>query len=170
MKVIFLDIDGVLNCRWCKNFIDGGYHFVMDEKILLLKQLVDRTGAKIVLSSTWRYGWVYMDAYTSENDAFQQREIRHFIALREKLREFGLEIFSRTPVSELDFRGAEIDQWLQEWEGEPIESFVIIDDMDGRYLRPHSNRFVQTSLQKGLMQNHVNLAVKILEKPYIEKT
>lgn len=120
----------------------------MDKKILLLKQLVDRTGAKIVLSSTWRYGWVYMDAYTSENDAFQQREIRHFIALREKLREFGLEIFSRTPVSELDFRGAEIDQWLQEWEGEPIESFVIIDDMDGRYLRPHSNRFVQTSLQK----------------------
>ena len=140
----------------------------MDKKILLLKQLVDRTGAKIVLSSTWRYGWVYMDAYTSENDAFQQREIRHFIALREKLREFGLEIFSRTPVSELDFRGAEIDQWLQEWEGEPIESFVIIDDMDGRYLSPHSNRFVQTSLQKGLMQNHVNLAVKILEKPYIE--
>lgn len=163
MKIIFLDIDGVLNCRWCKNFIDG-YHFVMDEKILLLKQLVDRTGAKIVLSSTWRFGWIYMDAYTSENDVFQQREIRHFIALREKLQEFGLEIFSRTPVSELNFRGLEIDQWLQEWEEERIESFVILDDMNGRYLRPHSNCLVQTSLQTGLMQKHVEKAVKILEK------
>ncbi|MFR1854625.1 MAG: HAD domain-containing protein, partial [Beduini sp.] len=59
MKIIILDIDGVLNCEYCKIKIDG-VHFVMDEKIILLKQLVDRTGAKIVLSSTWRYGWVYM--------------------------------------------------------------------------------------------------------------
>lgn len=170
MKVIFLDIDGVLNCRCCKNFIDG-YHFVMDEKILLLKQLVDRTtGAKIVLSSTWRYGWVYMDAYTSENDSFQQREIRHFIALRDKLQEFELELLDRTPVSVEDDRGKEIDEWLRKWEGEPVESFVILDDLNRKYLRPHAGRLVRTSITNGLLQKHVELAVKILEKPYVEKT
>lgn len=171
MKIIILDIDGVLNCEYCKIKIDG-VHFVMDEKIILLKQLVDRTGAKIVLSSTWRYGWVYMqDTHIPENDAFWKREIRHFLALQEKLREFGVEFLDRTPVLNESFnhRGEEIDQWLREWEGEPVESFVILDDLNGKYLRPHAGRLVRTSLRKGLIQKYVELAVKILEKPYVEK-
>lgn len=142
----------------------------MDEKIELLKQLADRTGAKIVLSSTWRYGWAYMDTRIPENDAFRQREIRHFLALQEKLREFGLEFLDRTPVSTEDDRGKEIDEWLRKWEGEPVESFVILDDLNGKYLRPHAGRLVRTSITKGLLQKHVELAVKILEKPYVEKT
>lgn len=166
MKVIFLDIDGVLNCTHCKMKIDG-FNFVMDEKIELLKQLVDRTGAKIVLSSTWRFGWSYIEA-SGEKDAFQQREIRHFFALQEKLREFGLEFLDRTPVlnESMNHRGEEIDQWLREWKGEPVESFVILDDLNGKYLRPHSDRLVRTSIRNGLEQRHVDLAVKILEKPF----
>lgn len=169
MKVIFLDIDGILNCIHCKVKIDG-FNFAMDEKIELLKQLADRTGAKIVLSSTWRYGWAYMDTRIPENDAFRQREIRHFLALQEKLSEFGLEFLDRTPVSTEDDRGKEIDEWLRKWEGEPVESFVILDDLNGKYLRPHAGRLVRTSITKGLLQKHVELAVKILEKPYVEKT
>ena len=49
MKVIFLDVDGVLNSLSCKEKIDG-YLFVEDEKIALLKELIDHTGAKVVLS------------------------------------------------------------------------------------------------------------------------
>lgn len=166
MKVIFLDIDGVLNCIHCKVKIDG-FNFVMDEKIELLKQLADRSGAKIILSSTWRFGWAYMEA-PGEKDAFQQREIRHFIALRDKLREFGLEFLDKTPVINegMNHRGEEIAQWLKEWKGEPVESFVILDDLNGKYLRPHSDRLVRTSIQKGLEQRHVDLTVKILEKPF----
>lgn len=169
MKVIFLDIDGVLNCTHCKMKIDG-FNFVMDEKIELLKQLVDRTGAKIVLSSTWRFGWAYMEA-SGEKDAFQQREIRHFLALQEKLREFGLELMDYTLVinEDMNHRGEEIDQWLREWKGEPVESFVILDDLNGKYLRPYSDRLVRTPIRKGLEQRHVDLAVKILGKPYVLK-
>ncbi len=54
MKVIFLDIDGVLNCKATRNPRDLPY--VVDPKLLRrFKRLLDRTGAKVVLSSTWRY-------------------------------------------------------------------------------------------------------------------
>lgn len=170
MKVIFVDVDGVLNRAGCKVLIDGVY-FVLDEKLALLKQLVERTGAKIVLSSTWRFGWLYREFELPENSQ-QTRDIRHFNALEEKFKEFGLEFFDRTPVldDQVYCRGDEIDLWLKRWEdkegNEPIESFVIIDDMNGRELRPHANRLVRTSFTKGLLQKHVDLAVKLLEKPY----
>lgn len=47
MKVIFLDFDGVITTeksRWCLD----------KDKMLLLKRIVDATGAKIVISSSWR--------------------------------------------------------------------------------------------------------------------
>ena len=54
MHVIFLDIDGVLNCKRTPN--PRKLPYIVDP--LLLKrfvQLVDRIGAEVVLSSTWRY-------------------------------------------------------------------------------------------------------------------
>jgi hypothetical protein len=54
MHVIFLDIDGVLNCKRTPN--PRKLPYIVDP--LLLKRfvrLVDRTAAKVVLSSTWRY-------------------------------------------------------------------------------------------------------------------
>jgi hypothetical protein len=53
MKVIFLDIDGVLNCSKTPN--PRKLPYIVDQKILArLKKLLGRTGAKVVLSSTWR--------------------------------------------------------------------------------------------------------------------
>ena len=53
MKVIFLDIDGVLNCSKTRN--PRKLPYVVDKRLLaLLKRMLKRTGAKIVLSSTWR--------------------------------------------------------------------------------------------------------------------
>lgn len=163
MKIIFLDVDGILNCSFTKEKIDG-YLFVMDSKIELLKEIVERTGAKIVLSSTWRYGWLYLEAET-DNTPFRKREARMFIALRDKLREHGLELLDRTPVSDNGNRGEEIDRWLEDWEGERITGICILDDLNGRELRPHANRLVRTSFTKGLLPKHVELAVKLLNKP-----
>jgi hypothetical protein len=53
MKVIFLDIDGVLNCEKTRN--PRKFPYVVDKKLLArFEKLLDRTGAKVVLSSTWR--------------------------------------------------------------------------------------------------------------------
>jgi hypothetical protein len=53
MKVLFLDIDGVLNCEKTPN--PREFPYIVDKKLLArLKKLLERTGAKIVLSSSWR--------------------------------------------------------------------------------------------------------------------
>jgi hypothetical protein len=49
MKVIFLDIDGVLNTNSDRE--------ISNDKLKLLSELVSKTGADVVLSSSWRYGW-----------------------------------------------------------------------------------------------------------------
>jgi hypothetical protein len=82
MKVIFLDIDGVLNTTSTTEMFEE-YTFVEDEKVQLLKQLVTRTGAKIVLSSSWRYGWwVKRKVNPTPSDL---SSIRLFEALEKKL-------------------------------------------------------------------------------------
>jgi histidinol phosphatase-like enzyme len=54
MKVIFLDIDGVLNSKQTPN--PRKFPFIVDHALLeRLKHLLQLTGAEVVLSSNWRY-------------------------------------------------------------------------------------------------------------------
>jgi len=54
MKAIFLDIDGVLNSKETPN--PRKFPYIVDERLLKrLLKLCERTGAQVVLSSTWRY-------------------------------------------------------------------------------------------------------------------
>jgi hypothetical protein len=53
MKIIFLDIDGVLNCDNTRN--PRKFPYVIDPRLLArLKRLLKATRAKVVLSSSWR--------------------------------------------------------------------------------------------------------------------
>ncbi len=159
MKVIFLDIDGVLNTTSTTEMFEE-YTFVEDEKVQLLKQLVTRTGAKIVLSSSWRYGWwAKRKVNPTPSDL---SSIRLFEALEKKLSEYGLELLDYT--DETSTRGQEIAWWLESWDGEPIESFVILDDMHLSYLLPHDNKLVQTSMARGLTHTDVERAVIMLKE------
>lgn len=151
MKVIFLDIDGVVNCNSTKEMFNG-YIFVEDRKVEMIKQIVDATGAKIVLSSTWRYGWEDDDSCCPLYPEFQ--------ALRDKFKSFGMEFISKTPMDPRGYRGSEIHAWLQHWGGEPVESFVILDDDND--MKPYGSKLVQTSWLKGIEDKHVKRAIKML--------
>lgn len=48
VKILFLDVDGVLNGE------NYGYQGINSNLLYLLKAILDETGCKIVLSSTWR--------------------------------------------------------------------------------------------------------------------
>jgi HAD domain in Swiss Army Knife RNA repair proteins len=53
MNVIFLDIDGVLNCDDSPN--PRKFPYIVDPPLLsILEDMLVRTGAKVVLSSSWR--------------------------------------------------------------------------------------------------------------------
>ena len=159
MKLIFLDVDGVLNCSSTKARLDT-FIFVEEKKIELLKQLVDRTDAKIVLSSTWRHGWADLE------NGLDSRDARHFIALRDKLREYEIELFDYTAITNgaMDRRGEEIGLWLEKHSEIMIDGMVILDDLNGMYVRPYAKHLVRTSFMKGLEEKHVELAMKILNE------
>lgn len=117
MNVIMLDIDGVLNYFDCKARC-GPYLGIEDDKVKLLKQIVDATDAKIVLSSTWRLG-INNQGKHLEN---------HIPYLKEKLGKYGLEIYDKTEYlgSRGDFRGKEINEWLTRHP--EVDQWVVLDD------------------------------------------
>lgn len=116
MKVIFCDVDGVLNEDSTPTRTKNRYIFIDQDKLLRLKRIVDATGAKIVLSSTWRY------------DHDKPEYNGDFLELQDAFHNVGLEFFSYTPVDSLGLRrGMEIKAWLGVHRGE-VDRFVILDD------------------------------------------
>lgn len=61
MRVLFLDIDGVLNHRAV--FVPGDVAPICPVALARLKALIERTGATIVVSSTWRRGDLETDRF-----------------------------------------------------------------------------------------------------------
>lgn len=64
MRVIFLDIDGELTYTGYRNEKTQDIDL---EKVALLKEIVETTDAKIVLSSSWKCGY---DKTTGEKKSF----------------------------------------------------------------------------------------------------
>lgn len=110
MKVIFLDVDGVLNSDEYFNSIkDQKINTIENQidinKVKLLKQAVNTTGAKLVLSSSWRY-------------------TKNANNLKALLLNYGM-IVDSTPFLNNE-RGKEIKKWLDEHKN--VEDYVILDD------------------------------------------
>lgn len=98
MKVVFLDIDGVLNCSKTKN--PRKFPYVVDPKLLArLNKLLERTAAKVVLSSSWRldpigimaakhWGVPFIDACPDLPKKARSEEIVGWIAAHPKVSRF----------------------------------------------------------------------------------
>ena len=65
-------------------------------------------------------------------------------------------------TDDFGLRGEEIEKWLQTRDGKPITSFVILDDLDARELHPLEAHLVQTCFCDGLLPEHVEKAISIL--------
>jgi hypothetical protein len=165
MKVIFLDVDGVLNsAHWyirnhkkhkerCRTDTAIDPRFVKN-----LKKIVEKTGAKIVLSATCR--------------GVVKRNQTHY--LRRILRENGLEIYDYTPHIGME-RGVDIQEWLNHHLD--VTNIVILDDDSDmchliEYLVKTRN-FYKTPLlwyfHEGLCSKKVKEAIRMLGKPFTNK-
>lgn len=154
MKVLFLDIDGVLNHRGV--FVTGGGGAPLCEKCVdRLAALIERTSASVVLSSTWRLG--------GEQSTHVQKLRRAGVLDRahNDWRTVDMPLDDDSiiiPYAER--RGAEIAEWLSRHP--EVTSYAIVDD-DSDMLKEQICRFVQTSFETGLQDEHVERLAKILE-------
>lgn len=131
MKVIFLDIDGVLNAAKLRNgwFVrqDGqevdGLIGIAREPVACLNRLIEESGAKLVLSSAWRL----LHGLERTKANLERSGFRHGDAF---VGETPLLVTRAGSVTSVLPRRREIREWARGWTGEPIESFVILDDDD----------------------------------------
>lgn len=164
MKAIFLDIDGVLNTE---NFImiffdvckkldkdfgeakalrksllrdDYGNHFEPN-CVQNLEWITKETGAKVIISSTWRFSGLQI-----MQEMFKSRNI-------------DVEIIDITPNLDICKRGEEIKLYLEN--NPQIDSYVIIDD-DTDMLEEQLGSFVNTDSYYGLTRKDAVKAIEIL--------
>lgn len=148
-KVVFLDIDGVLNSyRYDQQRFDDEENIDIT-RLPLLKQLLDATGAKLVLTSSWRRHWepagVRMDAVGQKLEA--------------TFGSCGIRLQGKTP--ELGDRPAEILEYLRQHP--QVERFVILDDIKFGW-GSLDDHVVKTDrrIGRGLEQRHIQAAIAIL--------
>jgi hypothetical protein len=187
MKIIFLDIDGVLNCEnayrageckyqewiWEDGQKDHYQRFCVKSKDLL-NRLIDQTEAKIVISSTWRLSGIEFMKKVWELEEMHGE----IIGITPSMRSSGFDI----P------RGMEIQYFLENdlkfrhinWSTEEqqkridesgVENYIIIDD-DSDMLYGQRNHFVHVlpspRNKDGFNQKYYEEALEKLSKTVIE--
>lgn len=161
MKIIFLDIDGVIK----EDFQGAPF---LDDSIESLKEITDRTGAKIVMSSTWKV------KYKAFVDNGYKTDIYDIQRLYNAVSRYGLSFYDYTPyLGEIDRplrRPAEVREYLKKTDN--IESFCILDDRDEFLWDELSENLVLTYLGRDedgkkishLTNEHAQRAVEILNR------
>lgn len=127
------------------------FPFVDARKVLRLREIVERTGAQIVLSSSWRTG-DHPRAFWLEAEALRELR-REFIRLRCPL------WVDSTPILERSPRQKEIYAWL--FLHPEVDNFVILDDV-GEELTFYKDRLVLTDPRAGLNKERMEQAIKML--------
>ena len=130
MRVLFLDIDGVLNRTGYRPATSLGLRsWIEPELAARLNRVLLTIGARIVLSSDWRKG-------------------RDLELLRQELSAAGVdgELFAVTPVIPGAGRWREIEAWMDQWDV-AAEDVAIVDD--GYEMGPLGPRFVRASPLNG---------------------
>ena len=155
MKIIFLDFDGVMDTARYELIlrISGrpsvdAYGTVFDpECVWNLRQIIDKTGAKIVVSSSWKS----IMSFEELLDMWEMRDLPG-------------EVIGTTPYNlECRNRGDEIDLWLKECDEEC--QYVILDDIDaGNFNEHQQERLVVVNPVKGLDEVAAERAIRMLNK------
>lgn len=154
MKIVFLDVDGVLNTPktwglWAK----GDHALSIDpERVALLWEIVEATNARIVWCSSWRKHHT-LDQLTlmMVRRGWPQDEVHRFIDI--------------TPGDDKGRRGDEVQMWLDATTLD-VTSYVILDDMGlDEFPFPWSVRHIRTKWQQGLTPADVQNATAILQRP-----
>lgn len=145
MKILFLDIDGVLNREGTQEKVKTIFGpFTGVDKVLynkLEKYLERRPDVRVVLSSSWRFDERFDGAFTKH------------------LRDLGLNWVGETPRT-ANGRGGDIVAYIQAQPQQPqVTHWGIIDDVD---CTPLNNILVKTDHNTGLKDSDLEKLDKLL--------
>lgn len=153
MKIVFLDIDGVLINEEC---LRAGNQNAHPGCVKALNWLVEQSGAGLVVTSTWRImGFGYIQT------AFNRWRINgKIIDMTPRLE------FKPNSIWIAGGRELEIREWLKSYsqhqDAAQLE-YVILDD-DHRSIGALSDRLVQTTSYDGLTMQDAKRALAMLNK------
>ena len=170
MKVIFLDIDGVLNSENSLMEDDS----LEEDLILNLKEIIKNTKAEIILSSSWRVLFnslrrlmdrlgkvgLHISGLTPDGVSWKWIENQN-LKPSAKYRD----TYTNWEGKKIDIttdRGAEIFKWLSDHK--EVETFVILDDEDFDIKNYFPNELIKTNFKTGLSKEDVKKAINILNK------
>ncbi len=141
-RVLFLDIDGVVlsgeELQRTRN-----RRYLPPSKIALVQEICDRTGATVVVSSTWRL-------FDETADLLRHAGLTlHPDWRTPRGRQHGSLIVATT-------RGSEIARWLAR--NPLVTDYAIVDD-DSDMLPEQMERFVKTPFHTGIERAHVERLV-----------
>lgn len=167
-KVLFLDIDGVLDTERhheysYKNGIDNSdeYGYLFDAvAVKNLERIVNETGADIVISSSWKYSGLstLLDMWSERGLPGRVIDITPDTESDDFLLNADLE-----NMDFLSCKGYEIGEWLTA-HGKNVCSYAILDD-EQEMLPEQQNYFVQTNPTVGITEEDAEKAIAILKNP-----
>lgn len=164
-KIIFLDVDGVLNSETHATLYGWGgeakhsYENAVKKAKLntvsvhLVNELARKSGAQIVMSTSWRllnqgargFWW---------NQLF--KEILNSVSKR-----CYMDVIDLTPVKEKGDRGDEIDAWLKKnpW----VDDYIILDDISDEWRDHQKEKLLLIDDEVGFTRKNLEQALSVLQ-------
>lgn len=147
MKVLFLDVDGVLNSRSTSNFDEL---YPLDQyKAFLIGRIQLQTGCEVVLSSSWR-----------NHPEGVENVSKRVVRLLDKTPSFHRDcepFMARGREWEHTIRGDEVNAWLKQHP--EVTNYAILDD-DGDFY--DEQPLFQTTFEEGLTDDIAETVIEHL--------
>lgn len=151
--------DGVLNCQKSESRCQG-FIGIDGDKVKRLRSIVEATGAKIVLTSTWKREWIKEPEFKEEQNEFGNY-------LERKLRRENLFILDKTTEEKsISDRGEGIFNYLRRHN---VDQWIVLDDEIFHDFEDYGimDHLVKTNFYNengGLQDGHVKMAINLLNK------
>lgn len=161
MKVIFLDIDGVMNCynkdeKW-KDRKDKE-HMIHDEMVQRLNHIIKETDCKLVLSSTWRKDPDWKEKM--KNAGITQVFLGRTPSFSKEHSEWQKKNPEKSSIEFME-RGKEIEEWLSINPYGVTRYCIIDDDSD---MLPHQKHFKTSIFEGGLTEKIAQQVIDYLNE------
>ena len=149
MKLLFLDMDGVMNNH---QRMENGYCGIRPECVKNLNKILNYVNCDIVISSAWRY----MIPSTMSITGFEYMLMISGVCCRGRV--IG---HTRRDLCEPDDRGDQIRDYLIAHENQ-WKKYVILDDMEFNF-KKLGLIYVQTDGKVGLTEELADKAIQLLK-------